>query len=128
MKVIAKYSLAIFIVSPALLGMLIAQQGFTAKTIQTVEGPPGFQTVTGIGQFSAGTCSGRHTHPGIESSYILEGEGIIKIDGMPDQNVKAGEPFYIPAGAIHDACTTSGMKILAMQIIEKGKARVTPVP
>jgi quercetin dioxygenase-like cupin family protein len=109
-------------------GPLIAQQGFTGTIIQTVEGPSGYQTVTGVGQFSPGSCSGRHTHPGIENSYILEGEGVIKVDGKPDQRVKAGDPFNIPAGAIHDACTTSGMKILAVQIIEKGKPRVTPVP
>jgi hypothetical protein len=49
------------------------------------------------------------------------------LHGKPDQHVKAGDPFNIPAGAIHDACTISGMKILAVQIIEKGKPRETPV-
>jgi quercetin dioxygenase-like cupin family protein len=117
-----------FLTLPSLLAPLTAQQGFTGTTIQTVEGPPGYQTVTAVGQFSPGSCAGRHTHPGIENSYILEGEGVIKVDGKPDQRVKAGDPFNIPAGAIHDACTTGGMKILAVQIIEKGKPRVTPVP
>jgi quercetin dioxygenase-like cupin family protein len=99
-----------FVTLPALLAPLTAKQGFTGRAIQTVEGPPGYQTVTGVGQFSPGSCSGRHTHPGIENSYILEGEGVIKVDGKPDQRVKAGDPFNIPAGAIHDACTTGGMK------------------
>jgi quercetin dioxygenase-like cupin family protein len=107
---------------------VIAQQGFTARVIQTVDFPPGYQTVTGIGEFSPGSCAGRHTHPGIENSYILEGEGVIKVDGKPDQRVKAGEPFQVPASVIHDACTTTGMKILAVQIVEKGKPRATPAP
>lgn len=128
MKLTTKYAAAICIVLPALLAPVIAQQGFTGTMLQTVEGPPGYQTVTGIGQFSAGVCSGRHTHPGIESSYILEGEGVLKVDGNPDQHIKAGDPIYIPAGVPHDVCTTSGLKILAMQIIEKGKPRVTRVP
>ena len=123
-------STSIYVVATgvALLTPAIAQQGFTARIIQTVDFPPGYQTFTGIGEFSAGSCAGRHTHPGIENSYILEGEGAIKVDGKPDQHVNAGEPFQIPAGVIHDACTTTGMKILAVQIVEKGKPRATPAP
>src|SRR5207344_1702733 len=55
---------------------------------------------TGIATFPVGACVGPHTHPGLETSYMLEGEVTLKIDGKPDQKVKAGESLQIPT-----ACT-----------------------
>jgi hypothetical protein len=40
----------------------------------------------------------------------------------------AGQSFQIPEGAKHDACTTGGMKVLAVYIVEKGKPLATPAP
>jgi quercetin dioxygenase-like cupin family protein len=91
--------------------------------------PPGYQTVKGYAEIAKGSCSGRHTHPGIETSYILEGEGVLKIDGQPDQHVKAGDPIQIPAGVVHDGCaTTSVMKVLTVHVVEKGKPLGSPAP
>jgi quercetin dioxygenase-like cupin family protein len=45
--------------------------------VQTAEFPPGFTTVTAIFEIAPGTCAGRHIHPGIESSYLLEGEAVL---------------------------------------------------
>jgi quercetin dioxygenase-like cupin family protein len=76
------------------------------------------------------TCSGRHTHPGIETTYVLEGELILKIDGQPDQHLKAGDPLQIPVGVVHDACATGsvGLKTLTVHVIEKGKPLGSPAP
>src|ERR1700682_1558311 len=72
------------------------QSGITRTPLQTVDFPPGFNTVSAIAQIAAGNCAGRHTHPGIESSYLMEGEMLLKIEGKPDQRLKAGESFQIP--------------------------------
>jgi quercetin dioxygenase-like cupin family protein len=83
----------------------------------------------GIAEIAPGTCAGRHTHPGIETSYILEGEDILKVDGKPDRPMKAGESLQIPAGVPHDGCTTtSRVKILTVHVVEKGKPLGSPVP
>ena len=96
--------------------------------MQTVDFPAGFQTVSGIAEVPAGSCAGRHTHPGVETTYVLEGDIIVKIEGKPDQHLKAGQSFQIPVGAEHDACTTGGMKVLAIYVVEKGKPLASPAP
>ncbi len=83
----------------------------------------------GLAEIGPSICSGRHTHPGIEPSYVLEGEGVIKIDGRPDQYVKAGAPIQIPANVPYDACAgTAGAKTLTVHVIEKGKPLESPAP
>ena len=74
--------------------------------------------------------AGRHTHPGDEISYVLEGEGEILIEGQPPLKIKAGDGFVIPGGARHDAhnTSTSVLKLIAMYVVEKGKPLATPVP
>jgi quercetin dioxygenase-like cupin family protein len=88
----------------------------------------GFQTVSAIAEIPAGGCAGRHTHPGIETTYVMECDIVVKIEGQPDQALKAGQSFNIPANAKHDACTTGGMKVLATYIVEKGKPLASPAP
>ena len=39
----------------------------------------------------------RHTHPGLEMTYILDGEAILSVDGRPDQALKPGDSFEVPA-------------------------------
>ena len=49
----------------------------------------------------AGGSAGPHTHPGIETGYVLEGEADLIIEGKT-QHLKAGDSYSIPAGAVHD--------------------------
>jgi quercetin dioxygenase-like cupin family protein len=74
----------------------IAQEGVKRTPLGTMDFPVGYQTVKGYAEVTKGTCSGRHTHHGIETSYVLEGELTMKIDGQPDQHYKAGHPFQVP--------------------------------
>jgi quercetin dioxygenase-like cupin family protein len=57
------------------------------------------------GEIEPGVSAPRHTHPGDEISYILEGEAELLIDGEPPRAVKAGEAFVIPAGCFPAAPT-----------------------
>jgi quercetin dioxygenase-like cupin family protein len=114
---------------PVLLAPVFAQQSGIKRTpLQTVDFPAGFQTVSAIAEVPAGGCAGRHTHPGAETTYVMDGDVTVKIEGKPDQKLKAGESFQIPVGAPHDACTTAGMKVLAVYIVEKGKPLASPAP
>jgi len=82
----------------------------------------------GLAEIAPSTCGGRHTHPGIETSYILEGEGVSKVDGRPDRPVKA-DTIQIPANVPHDGCaTTRAAKILTVHVVEKGEPLGSPVP
>ena len=109
----------------------LAQQSAIKRTpLQTVDFPAGYNVVSAIAEIAPGNCAGRHTHPGVESSYVMEGAMLLKIEGQPDKVLKAGESFQIPPGAPHDACTVPGavFKVLANYIVEKGKPLASPAP
>src|SRR6266851_5628642 len=118
------------VVTPIVVVTAIAQQPTIKRTpLQTVDFPAGYNVVTAIAEVPAGSCAGRHTHPGIESSYVMEGPMVVKIEGKPDQTLKAGESFQIPLGAVHDACGVGGgFKVLGTYIVEKGKPLASPAP
>ena len=105
----------------------IAQQ---RSTLQMIDFPTGYETVMDLAELKPGECTGRHTHPGAESAFVLEGEAIAKVDGKPDLSVRAGQPLQFAPGAIHTVCNVGGrsFKALAHYIVEKGKPLASPAP
>lgn len=119
------------IMAPVAVVTAAAQQPTIKRTpLQSVDFPPGYNAVSAIAEIAAGNCAGRHTHPGFESTYVMEGAVLLKLEGKPDQTLKAGESFQIPTGVPHDACAAGGqaVKVLATYIIEKGKPLASPAP
>ena len=80
-------------------------------------------------EFPETASSGRHTHPGEEIGYVLEGQLELRVDGQVARTLKAGDVFFIPAGVIHDGINTATgtTKVLATYIVEKGKPVATLV-
>jgi len=91
---------------------------------------PGREAVIARVEVAPGGKAGRHTHPGDEISYVLEGEATLLIDGQPPRKVKAGESFVIPAGVVHDAHNDSAapIKLVGVYVVEKGKPLASPAP
>ena len=119
------------VVAPVVVVSAVAQQSAIKRTpLQTVDFPPGFNVVSAIAEIAPGNCAGRHTHPGVESTYVMEGAILLKVEGKPDQTVKAGESFQIPVSTPHDACSVPGQpfKVLVTYIVEKGKPVASPAP
>ena len=86
-----------------------------------------YETVIGIAEITANATIGRHTHPGPESGYMLEGEMVLMIDGQPEKTLRAGDSYQIPAGAVHDGRSGSkGAKVIATYVVEKGKPLASP--
>jgi quercetin dioxygenase-like cupin family protein len=116
----------------ALTGLVVAQQpGFTRTPVQSQDlSIPGRVAVQVRAEFEPGAVVGRHTHPGEELGYVLEGQLELRIEGQPPRVVKAGEAFFVPAGVIHDATNTGTgkAKVFATYIVEKGKPIATPAP
>jgi quercetin dioxygenase-like cupin family protein len=56
---------------------------------------PGYVTTIAEAEIEPGIAVARHTHPGIESSYILEGNIELPVEGQPTRTVTAGEAFQI---------------------------------
>lgn len=119
---------AVAVVPLIAVAALAQQSGIKRTPLQTVDFPAGYNVESVIAEIPSG-CAGRHTHPGVESTYVMEGEAVIKVDGQPDRTVKAGESFQIAFGVPHDACAAKGQfKVLAMYIVEKGKPVASPAP
>jgi quercetin dioxygenase-like cupin family protein len=122
----ARVPIAIAFVSLLTSTALTQQSGLKRTVIRTIEYPPGYSTVTVAVELAPRTCTGRHTHPGVDSGYVLEGDMVLKIDGKPDQLLKAGGSYEVSPAAVHDACTVAGLKVLDTFVIEKGKPLASP--
>lgn len=89
---------------------------------------PGREAVVAKVELDPGVTAGRHTHPGDEIGYVMEGEGELLVDGQEPRRVKAGESFVIPAGTVHDARNVGAgtMRLVSVYVVEKGKPLATP--
>jgi len=76
-----------------------------------------------------GVTAVKHTHPGEEIIYVLEGILEYQLDGKPPVTLKAGDVLFIPAGIPHTAKNVGRVvgSELATYVVEKGKPLVTLV-
>ena len=114
----------------AFASVAIAQQSGIKRTpLQKLDFPAGYNTVTAIAEVPAGGAAGRHTHPGAETGYVLEGELELVIDGQPPMKIKAGESYQIPEGAVHDAkAGDKPFKVLGVYVVKAGEPLAKPAP
>jgi quercetin dioxygenase-like cupin family protein len=131
-----KFSIAVTVSGAALLAALgaqslLAQQpGFSRTLLQKGDiSAPGREAVQVRAEFEPGVAAGKHTHPGEELGYILEGTLVIEMEGKPPVTLNAGEFFFVPAGTVHDGKNVGSgkAKVLATYVVEKGKPLATPV-
>jgi len=88
-----------------------------------------YETVIGIAEIVANVNIGRHTHPGPESGYMLDGDMTLLVEGQQPLVVKTGDSYKVPPGAVHDAKTgEKGAKVIATYVVEKGKPLASPAP
>ena len=73
--------------------------------------------------------AGRHTHPGDEISYVVDGEAELLVDGEPPKRVHAGEAFVVKEGRIHDLrnAGSAPVHLIGVYVVDKGKPLATPV-
>ncbi|HSF14577.1 MAG TPA: cupin domain-containing protein [Vicinamibacteria bacterium] len=86
----------------------------------------GREVVQTIVELGPGTTAPRHSHPGEEIIYVLEGTWEYTVEGKPAVTLKAGDVVFIPAGKIHSARNVGSDRgrELATYIVEKGKPLV----
>ncbi len=106
-----------------------ATPGLTRKILSQADGPtPGYVTLLVAIEIEPGVTIGRHTHPGIESAYVLEGGVELPIDGLPTRAYKPGDGFVVPPVTPHAGNKNGDVKtrILSTYIVEKGKPLASP--
>jgi quercetin dioxygenase-like cupin family protein len=90
---------------------------------------PGREVIQVRVDFDPGAAFGKHTHPGEEIIYVIEGTLEYEVEGKPPVKLKAGDVLFIPAGTVHAAKNvgSSNGAELATYIVEKGKPLLTLV-
>lgn len=74
-------------------------------------------------EFAPGASFPKHSHPGEELVYVVEGTLEYALDGRAPAALKAGDVLFIPAGTPHAVTNTGTTKAteLGTYIVEKGK-------
>ena len=124
-----KKSLVAVLALGSMTAVLAQAPAFKRTVLQTMElSVAGREAVTAKAELPGGVSSGRHTHPGEEIGYLLEGSVAVELDGQT-KTLKAGDVFAIPAGKAHAATNTgtAPATIVSTYIVEKGKPLATPV-
>ena len=121
------------LVAGAVLAPLAAQaqqSGVTRTDLQRHDlSAPGREAIQVRVDLAPGVAFGKHTHPGEEVIYVLEGQLEYQIEDKPPVTLKAGDVLFIPAGVVHSARNPGGVtgSELATYIVEKGKPLLTLV-
>ena len=63
----------------------------------------GREVVQTIVELGPGTTAPRHTHPGEEIIYVLEGTWEYTVEDKPPVTLKGGDVLFIAAGTVHSA-------------------------
>ena len=105
-----------------------ATPGVKRTLIKQTEGPvDGYVTVEMRIEIEPGATIARHTHPGIESSYVVEGGVELAVDGEGTRAFSAGEGFQVPTGRPHGGKNGPAKTLLAATyVVEKGKPLASP--
>ncbi|ACL59329.1 cupin domain-containing protein [Methylobacterium nodulans] len=103
--------------------------GVRRKVLSQVEGPtPGYVTIIVEAEVDPGVLVARHTHPGVESGYILDGAIEIPIEGQATRTYKAGEAFQVPPNTPHAGARNGDrtLRFTSTYIVEKDKPLASP--
>jgi len=106
-----------------------ATPGVTRKILSRTDGPaPGYETLLVEATIEPGVAVGRHTHPGVESAYVLEGGFELPVQGQETRMLKAGDGFQIPPETPHAGGKpgTAKTRVLITYVVQKGKPLATP--
>ncbi|WP_455273991.1 cupin domain-containing protein [Rhizobium herbae] len=111
--------------------MAQAQQQAIERTdlVQNDIGVPGREVVQVRVDIAPGAVSIKHSHPGEEVAYVLEGSLEYQLEGRQPVTLKAGEALFIPDGVAHVAKNVGSGKAseLATYIVRKETPLVVPV-
>lgn len=129
-KIILGLAIVTFTGIGAAMAQTPAPGGIKRTPLQKVENfPAGYNIITVVAEIPANTLAGRHTHPGVDTGYVLEGSGTFMMEGKPDQDIKPGDSYAVPTGVPHDVkAGPNGLKVMAIYVVEKDKPVATPAP
>jgi quercetin dioxygenase-like cupin family protein len=111
-------------------GTTLAQAPAIKRTLlQRADTGNNMEVVLGLAEIAQGGSTGRHTHFGVETGYVISGTSVLEVEGEAPRTLRPGDSYLIPAGKVHNATAKEGeAKVLATYVVEKGKPLATPAP
>ena len=104
-----------------------APGGLVRKTLSTIDYPgDGKVSILMTLEAPEGMVIARHTHPGIESSVVTEGELMLEVQGQEPKRYAAGEGFQVPPGVPHGGKVLKNAKLAITYVVEKDKPLASP--
>jgi quercetin dioxygenase-like cupin family protein len=105
-----------------------APVGLKRTILKRIDGPTaGYETVSVRVEIDPSAPIARHTHPGIESSYIVSGSTELTIEGEGSKTYNPGDAFQVAAGVIHGGNNGPGPTVVSTTyVVEKGKPLASP--
>ena len=132
MKTIRIVAAAALIVATALaLPVAQAQEGIRRTDLMKQDlSVAGREVIQVLVEFAPGVEFPRHSHPGEELVYVVEGVLEYALEGRPPVTLKAGDVLFIPHGTVHAVKNVGRGKAaeLATYIVEKGKPPLVLAP
>lgn len=107
----------------------LAQPAATRRTIVQSTDVPGTNLVSHfvIVEFPPNGGNPRHTHPGVTTGLVMEGELVLEIDGMPAANLAPGAGLSIPNARPHvERAGPAGCKVAVSFVVEKDRPLASP--
>ena len=80
--------------------------------------------------FPAGSSSGWHVHPGVETAYLLSGEMLLEMAGQQPMRLRAGDSFTAPRGMAHNGRNFGKVpaRMVITYVVDKGAPVRSAVP
>jgi quercetin dioxygenase-like cupin family protein len=102
--------------------------GLKRTLITQTDGPvDGYVTVEMRIDIEPEAAVARHTHPGIESGYLVEGGLDLTVDGEGTRTLSPGDGFQVPPVVPHSAKNGPAKSVLVgTYVVEKGKPLASP--
>lgn len=84
---------------------------------------PNMEVITSISEIRKGETVPRHTHPGIETGYVLQGS-MVQLPGQAPFMMQTGSAFMNQREVPHAGFTVVGdqpLKLLTVHVVDKDK-------
>src|SRR5688572_9946481 len=84
---------------------------------------PGREVIQVLVEFAPGVAFPKHSHPGEELVYVVEGSLEYALEERAPVTLKAGDVLFIPAGTAHAVRNVGTLKAaeIATYLVPKGK-------
>lgn len=110
--------------------VLVARAPATLKRtiLQTFDVPAGdAETVIARSELGPNQITARHSHPGPEAGYVIEGSGGILVEGRPPIVLEAGQSYQLGAGVPHALRSDArGINVVVTWAKAKGQPLASP--